>query len=316
MATQQRSSPKGLLSTQARAELELALLALIWGVNFSVIKVALQWVPPTGFNALRFPLAAAILFLALGKSRLRTPRREDIPRLLMVGVIGNVAYQLCFIVGIEVTLAGNGSILLATSPLWTACFAVLAGQERVSREFWLGALGALAGICLVVLGGGADAALLERSTVFGDSLILIAAVVWALYTVAGRPLVERYGALSATAWTLWVGTLPLVIIGLPTLNPAVLSGMSAKAWAGVLYAGVLGIGVAYLIWYRAVEVLGSSRTAMISNTIPIVAMAVAWVWLGERPAPLQYLGAALVLFGVAWTRRARVTPRTTAGVGV
>ena len=287
----------------------MALLAVIWGVNFSVIKVALESVSPLGFNALRFPLAAVVLLLVLGREGSVRPRREDIPRLLVVGVIGNVAYQLAFIIGLEATLAGNASILLATSPLWTALFSVISGHERVSGAFWVGAAAALFGIGLVVLGGTDDTVLLARNTVLGDGLILVSAVVWAVYTVAGRPLVHRYGALPTTAWTLWAGTLPLFLIGLPALDGTTLREMGPGAWAAVVYAGGLGIGVAYLIWYRAVGVLGSARTAIYSNTIPVVALAVAWVWLGEQPGLLQILGAGLVLGGVAWTRRARITSR-------
>ncbi len=316
METQQKHPVSAPLGHRTGIELELAALAVIWGVNFSVIKVALDWVSPLGFNALRFPLAAAVLFVALRRGGVGRPRRADVPRLLAVGLAGNVVYQLLFIVGLDATLAGNASILLATAPVWTALFSVWSGHERVSRGFWVGAGGTVVGISLVVSGGASNTLLLGSDTLQGDLLILLAAIVWALYTVWGRPLVDRYGSLRATAWTLWIGTVPLALIGAPTLDGAVLTGLGAKGWLAILYAGVLGIGVAYLIWYRGVAELGSARTAIYSNTIPIVALAVAWVWLGERPSPLQYLGAALVLAGVAWTRRARVTPRTPTAVGV
>ncbi len=315
METQQTTATSPRTGLRATVELELALLAVIWGVNFSVIKVALESVSALGFNALRFPLAATVLVLALRKRSVVRPRRSDVPRLLAVGLAGNVVYQLMFIVGLDATLAGNASILLATAPVWTAIFSVWSGHERVSASFWVGASGTVVGIVFVVLGGASNALLLGRDTVLGDLLILIAAVVWALYTVWGRPLVDRYGSLPATAWTLWIGTVPLVLIGAPTLTRSMLTDLGPTGWLAIAYAGILGIGVAYLIWYRGVAVLGSARTAIYSNTVPIVALAVAWVWLGERPGALQYLGGALVLLGVAWTRRARVTPRTPTAVG-
>jgi drug/metabolite transporter (DMT)-like permease len=95
----------------------LLVLVLLWALNFSVIKIGLAVIPPFGFNALRFPLAALLLagvLLAMG--RLDLPARGDVKRLLILGVIGNLAYQLLFITGMSLSRAGNASVLLTTSP--------------------------------------------------------------------------------------------------------------------------------------------------------------------------------------------------------
>lgn len=297
------------------AEIQLWILALIWGANFSVIKVAFEFLSPLGFNALRFPLASAVLVAVLLARRSPLPRRSDWVPLLLLGLVGHVGYQLCFIVGLEATTAGNGSILLATTPLWTAVLVKTLGHEEISGRLWGGMGVTILGICLVVWGGSRNVLLQSHDTLRGDALMLTAAMLWAGYTVGGRPLVERYGALPVTTWTVLVGTVGIVAAGAGSLDVPTLRALPLGVWMAVCYAGVLGIGVAYFIWYAAVRALGSTRTALFSNLIPVVALAVAWVWLKETPTLLQLLGAGLVLFGVAWSKRtpgAAATPTTSA----
>jgi drug/metabolite transporter (DMT)-like permease len=157
---------------------------------------------------------------------------------------------------------------------------------------------------LVVLGGGHDVSL-GSATMRGDLTMVAASVLWASYTVAGRTPVARYGALRVTAWALFVGTPVLVAMGLPSTIRTDLGAVSPGAWAGVVYAGVLSIGVAYLLWYRGVRELGNNRTAIYSNLVPVVGLFTAWVWLGERPSGLQLAGACVILGGLTVARLAQ-----------
>jgi len=281
----------------------LLFLALIWGVNFSVIKVALEELPPLAFNGLRFPLAALVLFGLLRVRHSPRPpiRRQDWPRLFALGVLGNVGYQLLFIYGLDATLAGNAAILLATTPVWTTLFASVLGQERPPMATWLGILATLGGMVLVVAGGSRSLDFRSDALV-GDLMMIGAAVVWSAYTVGGRDLTRRYGALRVTAWTLWIGTVGLVAMGIPHLARTVLTEISWMAWAGVAYAGVFALGIAYTLWYAAVRRLGSSSTAIYSNLVPVVALGVAWIWLGEVPTWIQLVGAAAVIAGITIAR--------------
>lgn len=299
------------------SEIGLLVLALIWGINFSVIKRVLVELDPLAFNALRFPLAALLLYLLLrltrGAGALDLPEREDVPRIVALGLLGHLMYQLLFIVGMDLTTAGNAALLLATTPVWTVLLSFAAGHERPPPAVWTGIAVTVAGMVLVVLGGPEPANELRRPQapaaprLAGDLLMLAASMSWAVYTVGGRTLVRRYGPLPVTAWTLWIATPLLVLAGLPWLGGGAVADLSGVGWAGLLYAGGLGISVAYLLWYRGVQRLGSSRTAVYSNLVPVVALAVAWLWLGEVPTPLQATGAVVVLGGLTLTRARRRT---------
>lgn len=283
-------------------------LSLIWGVNFSVIKVALTELEPMAFNALRFPLASLVLVgFLLARGPLSRPRSEDVPRLVGLGLLGNVVYQLLFISGIDRTTAGNASLLLATTPIWTLLLSTLRGHERPSPLVWLGVMGTGAGMVLVVLGAGGLR--FGPESMAGDLLMVSASAVWAVYTVGARDLVHRYGPLQVTAWTLWTGSAGLVLIGIPWVTRTSLATVSPVAWASIVYAGTLAISVAYAIWYRGVARLGNARTAVYSNLVPVVALAVAWLWLGERPVPLQFAGAGVILGGLTLARLGGHRPR-------
>ena len=306
--TSERGRPSASDSQPAGVDLttDAALLglALIWGINFSVIKVALEELQPLAFNALRFPLASLVLLALMALSgRLKLPARRDWPRIALLGVLGNVAYQLFFIFGIDRTTAGNASLLLATTPIWTLLLSVLSGHERPSAIVWAGVMGTAGGMSLVV--GGGSVLELGPGTWTGDALMIGSAILWSVYTVGARDLIHRYGSLETTAWTLWVGTLGLVALGIPSLASTPLRELSGVTWIGVVYAGTLAISVAYAIWYRGVGRLGNARTAAYSNLVPVVALGTAWLWLGERPSTLQMVGALVILVGLSLARLGR-----------
>lgn len=294
-------------SSPLAADLGLLGLVAIWGVNFSVVKVVLREMDPFALNALRFPLAAFAFWLVLrARGGIRRPASEDVPRILLLGLVGNVAYQLFFIQGLDRTLAGNASLLLATTPIWTLVMSSVAGHERPNLRVMAGIACTLTGIVLIILGrqGGLT---LQASTLGGDLLMLGAAVLWSAYTVWGRTPVARYGPLRMTAWSLWIATPVIVLMGVPSIRSTDLTAVSPGAWLGVVYAGVLSIAVAYVLWYRGVQLLGNSRTAVYSNLVPVAALVTAWLWLGETPAVGQLAGACVILTGL-WLSRTGHTP--------
>jgi drug/metabolite transporter (DMT)-like permease len=279
------------------ASLVLLVMVVIWGLNFPIAKAALAELSPLAFNALRFPLAALTVFIALQlRGGTIWPDRADRLRVLGLGILGNVLYQQFFIFGLDNTRAGTASVLLAATPILTALLSARMGHERIRRRTWIGVVATFAGIILVVTAG--DDHPTGESRLLGDLLMLAASVSWALYTVGSRDLIDRYGSIQFTVWTLAVGAIVLCAIGLPDVLRTDLTAVSAGAWLGVIYAGSLSIGLAYLIWYHGVKHIGNTRTAAYSNLVPVVALLAAWVQLGEVPLAGQVLGAAVIIGGV------------------
>jgi drug/metabolite transporter (DMT)-like permease len=221
-----------------------------------------------------------------------------VPRILVLGLLGNTVYQLAFIVGLDRTRAGNASLMLAIVPIFVLLFDLRG--ERQSAWVWVGGALSVVGVALV---SGSALRIEAATTLVGDLMLIGAAAVWAIYTVGTRPLIQRYGSIQATAWTLWAGAVGIFLLGIPDLLAQEWERVGAGAWGGLLYSALLSIGLAYLLWYRGVERLGGARTAIFSNLTPVVALATGALWLGERLTPLSLLGAALVLGGLVLVRK-------------
>ena len=283
-------------------DLGLVLTATIWGLNFTVVKAALEEIPPLAFNALRFPCAAAAIWLLVrGTGRRTLPPRRDWGVVVLLGLVGHVAFQVGFIFGLDWTLTGNAALLLSTSPVWVLVISFTMGRERFNLRILTGVLATLAGMAILISGGGQQIGAAR----VGDLLVLGAAVSWGAYTVFGRRLTRRRGALQMTAWTLWAGLPFIVLAGVPDLVRLDWSGVSVQAWLGVVYAGVFAIALAYLLWYRGVRVIGQNRTSVYQNLVPVVALLSAWLWLAETPSPQQLAGAGVILCGVVVARRSK-----------
>jgi drug/metabolite transporter (DMT)-like permease len=277
-------------------------LVLIWGLNFAVVKRALEVFSPLGFNALRYLLASLFVYAVLrSRGPLRLPDRRDMGRIVVLGLLGNTIYQLAFITGLDRTLAGNAALMLALVPVFILLLGIGRGSGPGVRA-WIGALTSVAGVALVSL---TAVGFVGSETLLGDLLMISAAGVWAVYTVESRTLIEKYGSLRTTAWTLWTGALGIFIVGIPSLTRERWGEIGAAGWGGLAYSAFLSIGLAYIIWYRGVERLGSARTAIFSNITPVVALAAGALWLGEPLGILSLFGAAMVIGGVFLVRGAQ-----------
>ncbi|HUG38150.1 MAG TPA: DMT family transporter [Candidatus Limnocylindrales bacterium] len=280
-------------------ELGLVAMVTIWGVNFSVVKWALAVIEPLGFNALRHVLASAFMLGVLAvRGGVGAPSRRDLGLIVLLGLVGNVAYQMAFIFGLNRTRAGNASLMLALVPIFLLVFGGRGAETR--GVAWLGAGLSVLGVALV---SGSALQLEGTATLVGDLMMIGAAAMWAAYTLGARPLIERYGPIRTTAWTLWAGSIGLFLAGIPSLLRQDWSAVGIAAWGGVIYSSLLSIGLAYLLWYRGVQQLGGARTAIFSNLTPVVALAAGALWLGERLTIYAIFGAALVLGGIFLVRR-------------
>ena len=287
----------------------LLLMALIWGVNFSVVKVGTQSLAPLSYHGLRIVLAAATLLALALLAREPWPSRRETLALLGLGVLGNGLYQIFFIEGISRTRAGTAALVLAGAPALIAIIGRALGVERVSRRGWFGIALQLVGMAfVVVLGARAAAHTPGGSSLAGNLLMLGGSLCWALFTVLLKRYTHAVHPLQLSALTMAGGALPLLLVAAPSLSHVAWGSVSLAVWGAVAYSGFLALVLAYLLWYRGVRVLGPTRTAMFGNLQPIIALFVAWAWptLRETPTAWQGAGAALIVGGLLVSR----SPRT------
>ena len=296
----------------------LLLMTLIWGTNYAVVKTAFAELDPQAFNAVRLILASAVMVganLLVRRARPAGPNpghdeiasifhspaavtRADWLRLAWLGLVGHCLYQYLFIGGLADTSVANGALIVSSSPIVITLLSTVMGKERLGALHWAGTVLSFLGIYIVV-GRGAD---VSEASLRGDLMLLAAVVCWALYTIGARPVMARHSPVGVTALSMLLGTimyLPLAALPLARVEWA---AVSALTWTKAVYSALFAICVAYTIWYAAVREIGSARTSVYSNLLPIVAMVTAYFWLGEPLGLDKLAGAAAVLAGVALTR--------------
>jgi drug/metabolite transporter (DMT)-like permease len=136
----------------------------------------------------------------------------------------------------------------------------------------------------------------------GDLMMFAAVCCWAVYTLGSRQMMVRHSPVGVTGLSMAIGTLFYVPLLWPNVRAVDWSSISLPTWTALVYSALFALCVAYTIWYVAVRRIGSARTAIYSNLVPIVAMLIAVAFLGEPLSASKLLGAGGVLAGVALTR--------------
>ncbi len=292
---------------QTRAYVALVLIVVLWASYPAMAKLALRDFPPFFLAVTRCVIASTFLVAVLARAPTRPLRSlspSALPAFFVLGLAGIwISMQFTY-VAIYYTTAGNAVILQAATPVTVALGARLYLGERLQRAQWFGVGVSAFGVLLVITKG--HLALLRPEEVHvGDLITLVSLIGWTAYTVYGTRLLAVHSPELATTAAYVLGTLLLIPTAALTapLYPAPRLG-SLVAWTVVLYQAIFG-AVAHLWWYRAVRVIGPSRSAMFMNLQPVVGLLLAHAVLGEVIGFWQVAGAAFVLGGVALTTRAR-----------
>jgi len=273
--------------------LALAVTVLTWASAFPAITTGLRGYSPWSLGLARLLVAAVALGVVAAVRPPGVPPRRLWWRVVLTGFVGQTAYQWLLMAGEVRVPAGTASILIAIAPIFSVVgAAVLLGESARGR--WLGMGVACAGAVLVgaSLGlGGGTAAL----------LVLAAAACQGMYHVLVKPLAVELGAFSATVWSVWAGA-ALALPALPGLLRDVPSA-GAAASASAVYLGLVPTALGYVAWSVAVRRTPIAVSTVALYLVPVVAVLLAWWWLGERPAGLALIGGALAVIGVILTRR-------------
>lgn len=268
-----------------------ALAPAIWGSTYLVTTEALPQGYPLTLAVLR-ALPAGLLLLAVTRS---LPPRPWIGRVFLLGAFNfAVFWSLLFVAAYRLP-GGVAATLGAMQPLIVLGLARLALGSRVRPAAVLAAGAGVVGVALLVLGPGAALDPLGIAAGLGGAAAMAAG------TVLSRKWQPPVPALTFTAWQLTAGGLLLLPVAL-VLEPA-LPPLTATNLAGLAWLGLIGAALTYWLWFRGLARIEPAAVSMLGMMSPVTAVLLGWAWLGQALAPLQAIGAAVVL-GSVWVSQA------------
>jgi drug/metabolite transporter (DMT)-like permease len=285
--------------------LGLVLTMVFWGSAFVTSKMIVFEVPPDVGAVLRFGLGAVLMMGVLFRRSARPfPPRDVWGRIAAVGIVGVTAFNTCFFHGLALAPASDAAMIIpAISPVFTAAAGILFLEEPARLNRVMGLAISLAGATLFFWGVIAHTSG-QATRLFGDLFLLGAAASWAGYSILSRPLLMKIGPLPATAWSMLLGSVLLLLLSLPRLREVPWTSLSVKFWFVLAYLAVFPTVIAYLLWMEGIRAIGSGPATSFMFLAPVSALLLAAVLLGERSTLLQGAGGAIMLFGVWWINRA------------
>ncbi len=301
--------PHGATSLNATSLLPVAVLTLIWGCNWPVLKMGVTEMAPLTFRAITLPFAAlgllAVAHLSGGSIRVPRPLWGKVATLALFNI---ACWNGLVLFGVQQLPAGRSAILAYTMPIWSVLFSLVLLSEPLGARRLAGMALGMLGMALLL---GDDIRHL-RHTPTAALLILGAAIGWALGTVLLRKWKVPIAQSTLAGWMMLLGWTPIAILA-PLFAPAPLAMPSASGWFALLYNMFLAGTLAHWAWFTLARTLPVAVSSMSSLPVPIVGVFSGMLFLGERPGPSEWAALALVVAAmvlVLWSPKPPPVPMT------
>lgn len=275
----------------------LVVQSLMASGTHIVAKVVVRDVEPFTLTLVRSLISAAAMgVILLLRGKMPRIKREDYRLVLGLSFLAIPINQFLFLLGIRYTIASNAALLYATTPIVVLLFSRAFLGEPLTRRKTIGVALGFIGVTIVVFERGVSASL---EHLMGNLIIFVAVLAWALYTVFGRRMIVKYGAIEASSVTLIAGTILFIPIGLVQALAFPYETLTTSNWLQIFYLGIVTSVFAYLLWYYALGRIEAGKVALFSNLQPILTTVLAVVLLGQGVSAAFLIGGTIAIAGVA-----------------
>jgi drug/metabolite transporter (DMT)-like permease len=287
-----RIAPAGLLF--------LAITSVGWGFNWPVTKYLLSELPPLTLRGATGVIGAALLalFAVMRGQSLKVPA-EIWPRLILAGTLNVAAWMVLMGLALLWLRASEAALIAYTMPVWASLLAWPVLGERPTVLRTLALLMAFAGLTAIMGGNGLEASMAKLP---GILMVLGGSICFALGTVLAKKLPIRLPPITAAAWQIGIGCVPIFIVGL-AIERADVNAITQLGWVLLFYSTVIQFCVAYVAWFAALARLKASVAAIGTMAVPVIGVVASALALGEPLGPGQIAALVFTLAGVALATR-------------
>ena len=280
--------------------IKLVLVCLFWGGTFISTRIAAQTFGPFTGASIRYSIALIFLLPMAWKQnrQLFAIRKNQLPLLLLLGFSGIFAYNFFFFKGLKTIPASRGALLAALNPIFVMLMSAVIYKERITMRKITGIIISLMGVIIVISRGKVTELL--SGLELGDLFMLGCPLTWAIYTMAGKPVLKHTTPLQASAWASLSGLIMLLLFSTGETFPV---NIPAKVWVALAYLGIVGTVIAFVWYYDGIKTIGPMRTAIFTNLVPVFAVLLSVIILHEQVSWYTWIGGALVVGGVLLVTR-------------
>lgn len=274
----------------------LLFQSLIASGTHIVAKVVVEDVDAFTLTLVRSSISAvALSLILLLRGKAPSIRREDYGLVLWLSVLAIPLNQFLFLFGMHYTIPSNAALLYATTPVVVLVLSRLFLGEQLTKQRIVGIILGFAGVTIVICERGISASM---DYFFGNIIIFSAVLAWALYTVYGRKMIAKYGAVESSCITLIVGTILFVPIGIIPSLRFPYCALTVSNWLEIGYLSIITSVFSYLLWYYALSRIEATRVALFSNFQPLLTTLLAVLILGQNITAAFLLGGTIAMAGV------------------
>ncbi len=276
----------------------ITILVVVWAFAFLFIKIGLEELSFVNLTIMRFLIVCLVLILILffQKKRFSKLHKKDIVPIFLLGFFGVIVYHLGLNYGEQFISPAAASLIIATVPVQIIILSTIFLKEKIGLKKLIGIIIALCGVVVISIWGKAGASI-HIEYISAVLAVLIAAIMSALYTIAGKKLLTRYSALSLTTYVMLLGSLGLT----PFIRGSLLdqiSKMSMTGWFAVIFLGVFSTVVGYGLWYIVLKIKSASEISIYLYAIPVLSTIISYFMFKEKITLMFILGGFLVIAGL------------------
>ncbi|MEH7502162.1 DMT family transporter [Neobacillus drentensis] len=270
-----------------------------WGSAFIAGKVAVKDFEPATVAFLRFLGASILLFpiMWLIEKNRKKPTLKDYGLFAVLGLTGIAVYNICFFIATKHAPVIKSSLFIASNPVLIVLLSGLFLKETITKNHMIGMVIALTGVTFIITDGHL-LSLFQYGFETIDFVLLGAVISWALYSVVGKVVLKKFSAVESTTYAVAFGTIFLFPFAYMETSWQDVLNANFSTWIAISHMSIFVTVVSFIMYYYGIKEVGAAKASIFINVMPVSAVLMATIFLGETFTLAQGIGAAFVLTGV------------------